>query len=108
MSLKELREKGRKRLELDQLPAELVATLTNWRFDKDSRGRECLFIDLEDKDGNTVTQKYTSLHITDFADAIEQLGFDHLDKAKGKTFIWKLKTYRIGNPRLIPEKLIAD
>ena len=108
MSVKELRMRGRKRLDLDQLPTELIATLVDWRFDKDTRGRECLFVDLEDENGNTITQKYTNLHITDLADAIEQLGFDHLDKTKGKKFLWKLKAYRIGNPRLIPEKLIAD
>jgi len=106
MSLAELRAKGRKRINLEEVPDELVATLIDWEFKEDRRGRECLFVDLQDKEGKVITQKYTNFHIVDFADALEKLGLDHLDKAKGKTFLWKLKSYRIGNPRLIPEKLI--
>jgi len=103
MSLKEIRKLSKgKRIDLTELPEQLTAKVLSWRFDKDRMGRDCLIVDLITKNEEILTQKYTSLHINDLSDCIEALGFDHIDELKKAFFVWKLKPYRIGNPRLLP------
>jgi len=103
MSLKEIRALAVRRLELSKLPEEIVLKINNFSFKEDSRGRRCLFINFITETGETVTMKYTPIHLADLADAIEALGYESLLPLK-KWHLWRARRYRIGNPRLVPIK----
>jgi len=105
VSLKEIRALAVKRLELSKLPEEIVLRIRDYVFKEDSRGRRCLFINFATKAGETVTMKYTPIHLADLADSLEQLGYDSLLPLE-KWHLWRAVRYRIGNPRLIPIKKV--
>lgn len=106
MSIKKLREMSSKRFQLSELPEKIELRVKSYEFKEDSQGREGCFVHLETRDGEELTQKFTSMHIMDLAEALEKLGFKSIEDATGKWLLWEQKTYRIGNPRLIPRKIL--
>lgn len=107
MSIEKLRSMASKRFQLSELPEKIELCIKNYEFKADSQGREGCFLHLVTRDGEELTQKFTSMHIDDLAEALEKLGFkDGIPAAIGKWLLWEQKTYRIGNPRLIPKKVL--
>lgn len=102
MSLDKLKEKSKARVDLSEIPPELKATLTEFEFREDNRGRECLYLTIVDEENREITQKYTDFHLDKLIEALEQGGVDHLKAIVGKKILWKSVNYSIGNPRLVP------
>lgn len=101
MSLEELKKLGAKRIELAELPKEIIATVTACEFKVDKTGRKCLYVTLATPENASITQKYTPMHIPDLVYALEKLGYTSM-KDLFSPHKWILKNYRIGMPRLIP------
>jgi len=107
MSIEKLRGMTSRRFQLEELPEKIELQVKSFEFKTDTQGREGCFVHLETRDGEELTQKFTSMHIIDLADALEKLDFkEGLSTAIGKWMLWKKKPYRMGNPRLIPTKVL--
>ena len=108
MSLKELKAKEQKRLELDELPEEIDVKIIKWVEEKDKRGDLCLFVNMNSAKGD-FTQKYTPYHYSELVKAFEKLDMDGWEEAvnKGIVLHMKRKTFAMGNARYIPQSIIA-
>jgi len=106
VTLEELAKLQKKRANLSELPKEFVGTITNARFDHDSRSRPAIFVDIQLSDSSIATQKYTAFHLPDLIDFMKKYNIPSLQSLIGKKAKFMLKYYRAGNPRWIPVELI--
>lgn len=106
MSIEKLREMGKDRYDLQELPKKLIATIINYEFKEDARGKECLFIHFLSEDDRRLTQKYSSMHLAELVDALEQLKVKDLSGLMRQKLVLEQKKFRIGSPRLFPVKFV--
>ncbi len=108
VSTEELRKKAEsgERMQLSDVPEEFIGTLMKEEMRVDTQGRDCIYLNI-DVDGKLVTQKMTSMHITELIKALEKLGVKDTSELSGKKVQWKAKTFRIGFPRHLPVKIVG-
>ena len=102
MSLKEIQEnKGADRLDLDELPKKLHATVLTAVWNKDSKDKQCLYVEYQTDGGKVFTQKYSEMHLSKLGERMQKLGIDDLNKHVGPIELEKV-TFHIGFPRMLP------
>ena len=108
MSLKTMKEKQQKRLELDALPNEMDAQPMSWVEDKDKKGDQCLFVTFSSAEGEFI-QKYTPYHYADLVAAFDKLELDGWEEPinKGLILHLKKKNYAMGFARYLPTAIAS-
>lgn len=111
MSLSELRSGAydeKNRLDIKDLPNEVVAKITSFVYRKDGRGKLAYFAEFETTKGRKFTQKYTNYYWDELGNACEELNLDGLFGLQGKYFNYTMKTFLMGNPRYIPVAIATE
>jgi hypothetical protein len=98
----ELKQFGTTRVQLTDLPSEFEGTLLREEFREDARGRECLYWYIDVPNKGTVTQKFTSMHISALVEALQQLKIEDTKDIINKKILFRQKSFRIGNQRWLP------
>ena len=89
------------RMQLSDVPETFIGVLRDEEVRDDNQGRNCLYFNI-DYEGKTITQKFTPMQLQAFVEALRVLGINSTDELMGKKVEWKLKSFRIGNPRHLP------
>jgi len=108
--IKRLEETQRgERLDLADLPHECIAKATSVRWQEDSRGRLCLYVDWLTSEGKFFTQKYTPVMFSALIKALKQLKLKTEDDLKSKWIrLRKTEVHRMANPRMIPTAIVKS
>jgi hypothetical protein len=107
MSIKELEKRmpvdnNPDRINLDKAPNEIEATVGKTEFKNDKTGKNCLYVTLVMKTGQTVIQKYTPYHYKELLTAMNECSIEELSEVK-KPILWRLKPFAKGWPRYVPK-----
>jgi hypothetical protein len=107
MSLKEIEKRipvdnNPDRMDLDKAPLEMEATVSKTEFKADKQGKNCLYVTLITKGGQSVIQKYTPYHYKELIGAMKESGIEELADVK-KPITWRLKPFAKGWPRYVPK-----
>lgn len=103
--IEDLKNMGTTRVSLTDLPTEFEGTLLREEFRADSRERECLYWYIDVPEKGTVTQKFSPMHITALAEALEHMKVEDTKDLYGKKLLFRQKSFRIGNQRWLPVEL---
>lgn len=87
----------------EALPSEFVATVVSEK-NRDKTGKECVILGLELEDGKSVSQKYTPLHYTELAEALNKLGVNDTHDLLNKKFRFVSQKFSSGFPRWLPRE----
>jgi hypothetical protein len=104
--LKSMADTG-ERMQLADVPTQFVGKLEKEEVKTDKQGRECLYWSIAYA-GKVITQKFTPMQLQYLVEALKGLGVSSTDFLKGKNIEFTLKSFRIGNPRHLPTKIIED
>jgi len=89
------------------LPDEFVAMITDVDRRDDSRGRECIFLDLELEDGTVTRVKYTKSMWGTLADSFLKLGYKGVTAVVGARFRFRRLPVGRGFPRHFPIEAVS-
>lgn len=107
MSIEHMKELSSSRFDLAELPQKIELKPLRYEFKTDAHGRESLYVNFETHEGQTLTQKYTPMHFPDLVEIFEELKLDGgWAEITGKWVLFEQKKFRIGNPRLMPKKVL--
>jgi len=106
MKLQDLKEMSFEREELSKLPDTFEGIYSDEEFRKDAREKDCLYVTIDIKDGGQIVQKYSAMHLTEFVKALEALKVKDSGDLLGKMIEWKRVSFRIGNARWIPSRIV--
>lgn len=105
MSLTDIQKnRAKPRIDLDELPEILSATVKSVEWKTDEKDRNCLYVEYTDENGKDFTQKYSPMHLADLAEALDTLKLSGIKQ--GQKFKLVQKPYRIGFPRMIPTEVL--
>lgn len=100
-----LKELAVARVDISSLPTDFIGKVKSYEKRQDKRGREALFLTVSTSNGDVIF-KYTRLHFGDLALALERMGVKSLSELVGKQVRFLVKSFRMGNPRLIGSLLL--
>lgn len=103
--ISELKSMGATRIALTDLPSEFEGILLREEFREDTRGRECLYWYIEYPEKGTVVQKFSPMHITALAEALENLKIEDTKQLYNQKLLFRVKSFRIGNQRWLPVEI---
>ena len=108
VDIKKLEESSIKRIDLDELPEEFTAEVTNEELKSDSRGREGIFLTIKMDDESQFKQKYTQNHFPELIEALKKLNVEDTKDLVNKRFKFKKVKFNIGRERWLPVESVED
>ncbi|MEM3265146.1 MAG: hypothetical protein QXV17_13005 [Candidatus Micrarchaeaceae archaeon] len=101
MKTTEIKGKAFESTDYDVLPNEFVATVVSEK-DRDKSGKECVILALDLESGERISQKYSPLHYSVLAEALEGMHIAETHELVGKKFKFVSRKFSAGFPRWIP------
>ena len=110
VKIKDLKDRAYISPDISAIPAQFIGKINSAEIREDKKGNECLYVDIEIDNGDSFTEKYLPLHLTEMTRRMDMYNVKATEDLEGIWYEWESMSFNIGFPRHFPklEKIVGE